>query len=97
MWHQGLPLTDLDAAFHLAIAKASHNSVYYHVSNTVFHLISDVTRQSHEYLFLSAKDQEVLLVDHEGICEAIISHDTETARIRMQSHLGRVAKNYQKK
>ncbi len=87
---KGIPLTELDAEFHLAIAKASHNSVYYHVSNTVFHLISEVTRQSHEYLFLTPEDQKELLADHEAIYRAIISRDAEKARVLMQSHLGRV-------
>jgi len=84
------PITELDAEFHLAISKASRNSVYYHVSTTVFHLISEVTRQSHEYLFQNPEDQKVLLDDHEAISRAISNHDSHQARLLMQQHLGRV-------
>jgi len=87
---QGLPITELDAQFHLAIAKASRNSVYYHISNTVFHMISEVTRQSHEYLFLSSEDKKILLDDHGAICDSIVSHNSDQARLLMQKHLGRV-------
>lgn len=87
---RGEPITELDAEFHLAISKASRNSVYYHVSNTVFHLISEVTRQSHEYLFQNPEDQQMLLDDHGGICRAIADHDSRQARLLMQQHLGRV-------
>lgn len=90
----GLSITDLDAQFHLAISKASQNSVYYHISSTVFHLISEVTRQSHEYLFLTPEDQRTLLDDHRAICNAIVSHNADKARLLMQKHLGRVERMF---
>lgn len=94
---QGIPLTKLDAEFHLAIAKASHNSVYYHVSSTVFHLVHEVTRLSHENLFLHPEDQQMLFNDHEAIFKAIASHEAEAASHLMQYHLDRVEKKIQLK
>ena len=84
------PITELDAEFHLAIAKASHNSIYYHVSNTVFHIISEVTRLSHENLFLTPEDQQLLCNDHVAIFNAMANHDTSKAEELMRRHLLRV-------
>ena len=87
---QGRPLDDLDAAFHLDIARACHNDIYYHVANTILDLLSQVTRISHEQLFLSPADQSILMTDHEAIFKAIQSGNKELAKTLMQRHLNRV-------
>jgi DNA-binding FadR family transcriptional regulator len=60
------------------------------VARTILHLYTQVTRISHEELFLSAEDQANLMKDHEAIYLAIASHDAEKARTLMQNHLNRV-------
>ena len=89
--HQaGRPLDELDASFHLAIARACHNDIYYHVARTILHLYTQVARISHEQLFLSEKDQKELLADHEAIFNAIESRDAAQAQSLMLHHLNRV-------
>ena len=84
------PVDELDAKFHLAIARASQNGIYYHVANTILHLYTQVARISHEQLFLSENDQEELLADHTAIFKAIRSGDANRARALMLHHLNRV-------
>ncbi len=84
------PVDELDANFHLSIARACHNGIYYHVANTILHLYTQAARISHEELFLSDKDQDDLLADHEAIFKAIEARDAEKARALMRNHLNRV-------
>jgi GntR family transcriptional repressor for pyruvate dehydrogenase complex len=86
----GKPVDELDTEFHLAIARACRNTIYFHVAKTIFHLLTQVTRISHEELFLSEEDQIRLLADHEAIYKAVEAGDSKTARQLMQMHLKRV-------
>lgn len=84
------PVDELDAQFHLCIAQASHNGIYYHIAKTIFFLYSQVAHISHQELFLSDHDQAELLADHEAIFKAIKAKDANQARMLMQHHLNRV-------
>jgi GntR family transcriptional repressor for pyruvate dehydrogenase complex len=86
----GKSVDELDTEFHLAIARACRNTIYFHVAKTIFHLLTQVTRISHEELFLSEQDQIKLLSDHEAIYKAVEAGDSKTARQLMQMHLKRV-------
>lgn len=84
------PVDQLDTEFHLAIAQACHNGIYYHVAKTILHLLSQVTRISHTELFLSEEDQVGLLKDHTAIYNAIKDREPDKARSLMRRHLNRV-------
>jgi GntR family transcriptional repressor for pyruvate dehydrogenase complex len=85
----GKGIHHLDAEFHLALARATQNTVYFHVAGTIFHLFAEVTRLSHEQIFPSRGDQERLLQEHRGILDAMERKDAEAARRRMRLHLAR--------
>ncbi len=85
------PVDELDAEFHLAIARSCHNGIYYHVVKTLLHLLTQVTRISHKELFISDEDQVCLLDDHEAIYNAIADGDPSKARELMAFHLNRVS------
>ena len=87
----GSPLDELDASFHMSIARACRNDIYYHVARTMLHLYTQAARVTHEQLFLSEKDQEELLADHEAIFNAIQSRDATQAQSLMLHHLNRVS------
>lgn len=78
---------DLDSRFHLTIARASQNSIYFQVADTIFYLFAEVTRMSHDQLFVTQKDQAGLFRDHFAIYEAIIGGDAAKARRLMKRHL----------
>jgi GntR family transcriptional repressor for pyruvate dehydrogenase complex len=84
------PVDELDAQFHMGIALACHNGIYYHIAKTILHLYTQVARISHKELFLTEQDQAELLADHEGIFKAIKARDANRARALMQHHLNRV-------
>lgn len=78
---------ELDAEFHLAVARAAHNAVYYHVANTIFYLLAEITRISHELIFRDHEEQWALFREHEAIHEAIQRRDENQARLLMKEHL----------
>ncbi len=86
------PVDTLDAEFHLSIARACHNTIYYLVARTILHLYTQATRISHSELFLNDTDQDQLLEDHEALYKAIASRDAVTARTLMRTHLDRVSR-----
>lgn len=86
----GQDVDKLDTEFHLAIAKASHNRIYLHVADTIVHLFADVAHISHKEIFLSSKDQLMLMNEHQNIHNAIATGDPTLARRLMRQHLNRV-------
>ncbi len=86
---QGKPVHHLDADFHLSLAKATHNGIYYHVANTIFYLFAEVTRISHERIFRSQRDQLQLLEEHTAIYKAVEQGRGEEAGRLMRAHLTR--------
>ena len=81
------PLFHLDADFHLCLAKATHNRIYFHVARTICNLYFEIARISHEKIFKTLRAQEVLFAEHLSIYQAIEQRDEIAARDRMQRHL----------
>ena len=84
---RGNPVHQLDAEFHMILARAAHNAVYYHVANTIFNLLAQVTKVSHEKIFRGPKEQMALLDEHKRIYEAVSQKDSQKARELMREHL----------
>ncbi len=93
---QGKPIHRLDADFHVSLARATHNGIYYHVANTIFYLFAEVTRVSHERIFRSQRDKLRLLEEHRAIYEAVAQGNGEEARRLMRAHLGRTEQWFKK-
>ena len=87
---QRKPVDELDAEFHLTIARSCRNGIYYHVVKTLLHLITQATRISHKELFSAERDQVDLMADHEAIYKAIAARDAAKAKQLMAFHLNRV-------
>jgi GntR family L-lactate dehydrogenase operon transcriptional regulator len=76
-----------DAAFHLAIAEASHNLVLLQVMRGLFELLQTNISQSREKLYTSPRTFEPLSVQHREMMEGVLSGDPERARAAAHAHL----------
>ena len=86
---QGKTVHALDAEFHITVAKATDNNIYFHVANTIFYLFAEVTRLSHQQIFVKPEDQKKLFREHYDIYDAIRSKDAAAARKLMRRHLSK--------
>ncbi|MFT3690805.1 FCD domain-containing protein [Paenirhodobacter sp.] len=81
----------LDAAFHLAIAKASNNAVLHQVMASLFDLLSTSIQQTLEKIFLVPRIADTLARQHRAIYDAIAAGDADAARAVSDTHLEFVA------
>lgn len=76
-----------DAAFHIAIAEASHNLVLIHVMHGLFALLQANVSQNREKLYTLPRVAEPLLAQHRALLEAIEAGDAERAREAARAHI----------
>ncbi|WP_245433905.1 FCD domain-containing protein [Rhodomicrobium lacus] len=76
-----------DAAFHLAIAEASHNAVLRQVMSSMFGLLQDSISQSLEKLYTVPQTFDALSQQHRALIDAIEAGDAEGARQVSDRHL----------
>ncbi len=81
------PHYHLDAEFHLCLAKAAHNRIYFQVARTICSLYFEIVRIFHENIFTTFRDQKVLFAEHVGIYQALEERNANAAQARMHQHL----------
>lgn len=79
---------DLDANFHILIAKATHNIVWLHLMQTIFDAMKEFQQTVWRAVYLTTDDHLLLYRHHLRIFEAIKAKNTEEARQAMLEHLG---------
>ncbi|MHA7880783.1 MAG: FadR/GntR family transcriptional regulator [Saccharospirillum sp.] len=79
-----------DAAFHQAIADASHNVLIQHTLSALFTLLSESIRESVFQFARQAQVEAELLRQHRALAEAILSGDAPGAQAQVQAHLSYV-------
>jgi len=80
-----------DAAFHLAIADASHNAVLRSVMSNMFGLLRSSISDSLDKLYLVPRTFERLSAQHRTLLDAIAAGDADAARRASDDHLAFVA------
>ncbi|SIR29454.1 transcriptional regulator, GntR family [Rhizobium sp. RU20A] len=80
-----------DAAFHLAIADASHNAVLRSVMSSMFGLLQSSISQSLDKLYVVPRTFERLSDQHQALVEAIAAGDADAARLASDTHIDFVA------
>jgi GntR family transcriptional regulator, transcriptional repressor for pyruvate dehydrogenase complex len=78
---------DLDASFHIAIARAARNVVWLHLMQSLFDAMKEFQRSVWRAMNLTDEDHRLLLAYHRVILEAIRAGDAEAARSAMERHL----------
>jgi GntR family transcriptional repressor for pyruvate dehydrogenase complex len=84
---EGGNIAELDTAFHLALANASHNSVLVRVLNSFYRLTAERRRawfQNHAQGRSSARD-------HRRLLQAVIDRDAAAAQKHIEKHMQRAS------
>ena len=87
---------NIDADFHLAIAKAAHNQVLSHIMRSLFKLLRKDVFFNRMQLYSHHGSRDLLLNQHREIYEAIIAGDPERARSAAKNHLEYVKETAEK-
>jgi GntR family transcriptional regulator, uxu operon transcriptional repressor len=83
-----------DRAFHLAIARATHNGPLLAVVQMLWDQGRGAVWKQMEKHFETSALRASTLRDHQKILEAILAHDRRGARAAMHAHLERVELNF---
>lgn len=78
---------DLDANFHILIAKSTHNIIWLHMMQSVFDAMKEFQQSVWRAVYLSEEDRRLLFTHHKAVFEAIRAHSPERARAAMLEHL----------
>jgi GntR family transcriptional repressor for pyruvate dehydrogenase complex len=81
------PSEDLDANFHVIVAKSTHNIVWLHLMQSIFDAMKEFQKSVWRAVYLTGDDQRMLFEHHRAIFEAIRDRDPEEAQRRMLAHL----------
>lgn len=82
-----LPSEDLDANFHIVIARATHNIVWLHLMQSLFDAMKEFQQSVWRAVYISSEDHHQLYRHHRNIFEAIRLRDSAGAREAMMTHL----------
>jgi GntR family transcriptional repressor for pyruvate dehydrogenase complex len=81
------PSEDLDANFHIVIARSTHNIVWLHLMQSLFDVMKEFQQSVWRAVYLTSEDHHLLYTHHRRIFEAIRAKDAEAARTAMIEHL----------
>jgi len=78
---------DLDANFHIVVARATHNIIWLHLMQSLFDAMKEFQQSVWRAVYLTREDHYLLFTHHRNIMEAIRAKDGEAARVAMLDHL----------
>jgi len=81
------PSEELDAHFHVVIARATHNIIWLHLMQSLFDAMKEFQLSVWRAVHLTRADQRMLLEHHRKILDAIRAGNPEAAREAMVQHL----------
>ncbi|MBI5484799.1 MAG: FadR family transcriptional regulator [Deltaproteobacteria bacterium] len=81
------PSEDLDANFHIVIARATHNIVWLHLMQSLFDAMKEFQQSVWRAVYITGEDHHQLYLHHRRVFEAIKARDAEAARDAMMEHL----------
>lgn len=81
------PSEDLDANFHIVIARATHNIVWLHLMQSLFDAMKEFQQSVWRAVYITGEDHHQLYLHHRRVFEAIKARDAEAARCAMMEHL----------
>ena len=91
-YEEGRSWEKQDADFHLAIAKATHNTIHMHIMSGIY----DLLRESMAKIFVGREQVKKLIKHHHQIFIAIKNRSPEKAREKTLEHLNYVESEVKK-
>jgi GntR family transcriptional regulator, transcriptional repressor for pyruvate dehydrogenase complex len=88
---------DVDFQYHTEIAAATHNTIYLHLIDNIYHLINYSIKVHREEVFTSREDQETILGHHRKIFHAIEGRNPDAAETAVKEHLAFVVREFKRK
>jgi GntR family transcriptional repressor for pyruvate dehydrogenase complex len=88
---------DIDFKYHTEIAAATHNTIYLHLIDNIYTLISYSIKVHREEVFTGRGDQETILNHHRAVYNAIRDRAPEAAEEAMKEHLVFVVREFKRK
>jgi GntR family transcriptional repressor for pyruvate dehydrogenase complex len=85
-----LKYAEADAAFHIAVAEASHNLALVYVMRGLFNLLRSTILFSLERIYKERDSYELIYQQHKAVYEAVMRRDPEAAREAAHLHLSYV-------
>ena len=85
---------ELDVKFHTELAAASHNTIFLHMIQNIYSLITYSITLYREQVFLTREDQETIFHHHLRIFKAIQNRDPDAAEVAMSDHLHFVVEQF---
>lgn len=82
-----------DKKLHYAIAKASRNSLLYHVLNAISEAMEAQIKSLRREILHRPENRARLIAQHRNIMEAVSSHQTKAAVKAMQEHMNFIIEN----
>lgn len=82
------PSLELDALFHITVARATHNVVWLHLMQSIFDSMKQFQMSVWKAVYLTVEDHRTLYLQHREVYEAICNREPERAREAMMLHLG---------
>lgn len=83
--------SEADVGFHQAIAEASHNILFSHLSSSLLTMLHRHTQKNLANMFRADGDKRQLRTQHQAIYDAINEHDAARATAVAQAHIDYVA------
>ncbi len=81
------PSEDLDANFHILVARATHNIVWLHLMQNIFDAMKEFQQSVWRAVYITGDDHHMLYRHHRSVFEAIEARDAEASRQAMMMHL----------
>lgn len=96
-YEKGRIRPEVDFKFHTEIAAATHNTIFVHLIDSIYHLLNYSVKVHREQVFAARLDQETILNHHREIFKAIRDQDPERGESAMNEHLRLVVQEYKKR
>ena len=79
--------SEADVGFHQAVAEASHNVLFGHLSSSLLAMLHRHTQKNLANMFSAGGDKQQLRAQHQAIYDAVAEHDAARAISAAQSHI----------